>query len=76
MANYNAAVLGNHVRGTANSSVSTGVMGFPRGLRSVDSTRPIKGALTRWLRSGFDNTTSCSGFHPTDPQAQRYGRYS
>jgi hypothetical protein len=77
VANYNAAVIGNHVNGSSNISVSTGVWGFPRLLRSTqDSTRPIRAAYTNWLDPGFDNTSSCSGFHPSDPQAQRYGRYS
>lgn len=76
VANYDAAVVGNHVRGTANRSVGTGVWGYPRSLRSVDSERPIRGVLTTWLDPRFDSTGSCSGFHPTDPRAQRFGRYS
>jgi hypothetical protein len=77
VANYDAAVIGNHVHGTANKAVSTGIWGFPRLLRSTeDSSRPVAGALTVRLDPGFDNTTSCSGFHPTNPAAKSYGRYS
>ncbi len=75
--NYNAALISNHVHGNANTSVSTGVWGFPRALNSTqDSTRPIRAAHTTWVDPDFDNTSSCSGFHPADRQAQRYGRYS
>jgi hypothetical protein len=77
VANYNAAVIGNHVNGTANTSVSTGVWGFPRSLHSTqDSRQPIKAVYTTWLSPRFDSTSSCSGFHPADARAQRYGRYS
>ena len=77
VSNYNAAVIGNHVNGTANISVSTGVWGFPQLMRSTqDSKRPIRAAYTAWLNPDFDSTSSCSGFHPADPRAQRYGRYS
>ena len=77
VANYNAAVIGNHVHGAANKSVSTGVWGFSRSLHSTgDSARPVKGALTRWLTPRFDNTRSCSGFHPSNAVAKRYGRFS
>lgn len=77
VSNYNAAVIGNHVTGTANASLSTGVFGFPRSLNSTrDSTRRIKMARTAWLSPDFDNTSSCSGLHPSDAQAKLYGRYS
>jgi hypothetical protein len=75
--NYNAAVIGNHVSGSGNKAVSTAVWSFPRSLKSTDdSSRPIKGALTKWVSPGFDSTSSCSGFHPSSGSAQRYGRYS
>jgi hypothetical protein len=77
VANYDAAVIGNHVHGTANRVIRTGVWGFERSLRSTDdSPRPVQGALTTWLNPGFDNTSSCAGFHPSTFIAQRYGRYS
>lgn len=74
--NYDAAVIGNHVHGSSNTAVSTAIWGFPHSLRSVDSPRPVKGVLTAWLDPRFDNTTSCSGFHPLSPRASRFGRYS
>jgi hypothetical protein len=75
--NYDAAVIGNHVSGTANTSVGNGVWGFPRARHSTgDSLRPVRGARTAWVRPAFDSTSSCSGFHPTNPEAQRYGRHS
>jgi hypothetical protein len=75
--NYNAAVIGNHVNGTGNASVNTGVWDFPLSLRSTtDSTHPIKAAYTNWMDPDFDQASSCSGFHPSNPQAQSYGRYS
>jgi len=77
VSNYNAAMIGNHVNGAANISVSTGIWGFPRSLNQTgDSTRPIRAAYTTWLDPDFDNTSSCSGFHPSDPKARRYGRFS
>ena len=77
VANYDAAVIGNHVHGSANKAVSTAVWGFEHSLHSTgDSARPVKGALTRWLNPGFDSARSCSGFHPTTAAAQRYGRFS
>ena len=74
--NYDAAVMGNHVHGSRNVAVSTAVWGYPHALRSVGSSRPIRAAYTNWLNPRFDSTTSCSGFHPATPEAQRYGRYS
>ena len=75
--NYDAAVIGNHVQGVANTSVATGVWGFPRALRqTADSSRPITTAFTTRVHPDFDSTSSCSGFHPANPQAQRFGRYS
>jgi hypothetical protein len=75
--NYDAAVIGNHVDGVKNTAVSTAVWGFPRSLHSTgDSARPVRGLLTRWVKPGFDSTRSCSGFHPSDPTARRYGRFS
>jgi hypothetical protein len=75
--NYDAAVIGNHVSGTANTSVDNGVWGFSRSRHSTgDSPRPVTGARTAWVHPDFDSTSACSGFHPADPQAQRYGRYS
>jgi hypothetical protein len=75
--NYDAAVIGNHVSGTANRSVSTAIWGFPRALHSTgDSARPVKGALTRRVKPGFDSTSSCAGFHPSNAVAARYGRFS
>jgi hypothetical protein len=77
VANYDAAVIGNHVTGAANVSVATGVWGFPFSLHQTrDSSRPIKAAHTAWLTPRFDSTSSCSGFHPGDSRAKRYGRFS
>ena len=76
-ASYNAAYLGNHVSGTRNVSTHLAVWAYPKSIRSTnDSPRPITGVSTVWLRPTFDNTTSCSGFHSTDPVSGRYGRYS
>jgi hypothetical protein len=75
--NYDSAVIGNHVQGTANKAVSTVVWGFPHSLHSTDdSPRPVQGALTRWINPKFDSSGSCSGFHPGDATAARYGRFS
>jgi hypothetical protein len=77
VANYDAAVIGNHVSGSANVVTRTAVWGFPRALhQTADSTRPIAGSRTTWLNPTFDRTSSCSGFHPTRSKAQKFGRYS
>ena len=77
VANYDAAVIGNHVSGTANVAERNAVWGFPQALhQTADSTRPIRSARTTRVTPRFDSTASCSGFHPTDRKAAKHGRFS
>lgn len=76
-ANYNAAILGNHVHGYRNVSAYSAVWGFPKSVRStLDSRRPISAQGTVWANPLMDSTSRCSGFHPTDPKAKGYGRFA
>ncbi|GAA3620120.1 hypothetical protein GCM10022223_41220 [Kineosporia mesophila] len=75
--NYNAAVIGNHVTGSGNKVVSTALSGFPKLISNTgDSSRPVKGALTRRTTPKFSGRVSCSGFVPASSPATEYGRYS
>jgi hypothetical protein len=74
--NYNAAVIGNHVSGSGNKVVSTALSGFPRLINNTqDSSRPVKGALTKRIRPAYSSSVSCSGYKISGVVKQ-YGRFS
>jgi hypothetical protein len=74
---YIAALIGNHLTGSYNNSYDMAVWGYKKSINSVNSTtRPITGTRTVWVHPTFDNTTSCSGFHPQDAASAAYGRYA
>lgn len=74
--NYDAAVIGNHVSGSGNKVVSTAVSGFPKLINNTrDSSRPVRGALTKRVTPKFSGKLSCSGFE-TAGAAAEYGRWS
>jgi hypothetical protein len=75
-ASYNAAVMGNQVRGSRNTVTHLATWGYARSVKFTWNSQPITATSTVWVAPTFDNTKSCSGFHPTDPVASRYGRYS
>ncbi|GAB6901755.1 right-handed parallel beta-helix repeat-containing protein [Kineosporia succinea] len=75
--NYNAAVIGNHVTGSGNKVVSTALSGFPKLINNTkDSSKPVKGALTKRITPKFSGAVSCSGFVPASTTAAKYGRWS
>ncbi len=75
--NYDAAVIGNHVQGTGNTSIRTVVWGYPRSLHATaDSPRSVHTAGTKWISPKFDKINSCSGYHPASISAAAYGRFS
>jgi hypothetical protein len=74
---YIAAYIGNHLTGLYNNSYDLAVWGYKKSINSVNSTtHPITSARTVWVHPTFDNTTSCSGFHPSDATTSAYGRYA
>ena len=59
------------------SALRNAVWGFPRAFhQTADSSRPIRSAQTVWRQPRLTSTSSCSGFHPSDRTAAKYGRYS
>jgi hypothetical protein len=74
---YDAALLANHLTGTANGSGYLGVWGYPHAVDKTNATtRPISAHDTASVRPTFDSTTSCSGFHVTGGTGAAYGRYA
>jgi hypothetical protein len=74
---YIAAYIGNHLTGYTNKSYDLAYWGYTKSINSVTSTtHPITGTRTVVVRPIFDNTTSCSGFHPSDTTTSAYGRYA
>jgi hypothetical protein len=74
--NYNAAVIGNHVSGSGNKVVNTALSGFPKLINNTgDSSRPVKGALTKRITPAYRRSISCGGYQITGAAAD-YGRFS
>jgi hypothetical protein len=74
--NYDAAMIGNHVRGRSNALVRNAIWDFPRALHSTgDSTQTIRATRTTWADPGFPSHPSCEGLHPKG-RAKVFGRYS
>lgn len=76
VANYRAAVVGNHVSGAGNVMSRNGVWGYPTALWSTtDSLRPIASSALARVAPAFTQTSNCSGFKPRNAVARAYGRY-
>ena len=76
IAAYDAAVVGNHVWGADNVVADNAVGGFAAMVRSTkDSTPGLKSTGSVRVSPEFDAVDVCSGYHPTDPAATRFGRY-
>jgi hypothetical protein len=77
VANYRAAVVGNHVTGDGNQVSQNGVWGYAAPLWATDDSpaRIARSSLAQ-ITPAFDGTSSCSGFHPRNSAAAAYGRYA
>jgi len=71
-------MFGNHVSGIGDIASYSGEWWYPKAISNTsDSTTGIKnGGHIVYTKPVWDNTTSCSGFHPQDATSKPYGRYA
>jgi hypothetical protein len=71
---YIAAYIANHLSGSPNNATRLAVWGYKKSINSVNSTtKPISATASVWVHPVFDSTTSCAGFHNSDPVSSAYG---
>jgi len=76
-ATYRAAYVANHLSGVSNGSAYLGVWGYAKSVTATNATtRKITSRAVTWVHPLFDSTTSCSGFHPADATAAKFGRFA
>ncbi len=77
VANYRAAVVGNHLTGAGNSMRGNAFWRYPSALwTSKDSTRDIAHSSITRAEPAFNSTSSCSGFRPKNRIGRSFGRYA
>ncbi len=77
VANYQSAVVGNHVTGAGNRVARNGTWNYANALwSSKDSTQPIAHSALARVTPAFNSTSSCSGFTPRNAAARAYGRFA
>ena len=77
VANYRAAVIGNHVTGGGNRVSRNVVWGYDEKVWATrDSTAKISTGPNPTKVARYDGTTSCSDFNPENSTAENYGSSS
>lgn len=76
VANYDAAVIGNHVSGRGNAVRGTGVWGYHRLVHATGDSRSPSRNANRRVNPKFSGGIGCDGLRPTAAVARGFGHHS
>lgn len=76
VANYDGAVIGNHLSGRGNAVLGTAIWGYDRVLHATGDSRPPARKANERVSPRFSGGVSCGGLRPTTADTKGYGRYS